>query len=137
MPKGDNAGAKGKMNIQFIDALTKIVDENILCATDEELVDLVNELLPTEAQISYEGFSKWKRGERQVNNELYPLFVRLIKKALLIEKKRLMKLLQTDDRQWQRYAWILERKFDEWNIKTKSEVEQTVKIANLPDIIIE
>lgn len=136
MPKGDNAGAKGKLNERFIEALTEVVNENILFATDEELVDEINALLEPENQITYDGFSNWKRGTRQSENDLYPLFVRLIKKALLKEKKRLLKLLEKDPQGWQRYAWILERKFDEWNIKIKSEVKQEVNISQLPNITI-
>lgn len=115
-------GRPTKMTDELIKALGEVVNENILFATDEELVDLVNEQLPERDRIGIDIFGKWKRGESQSDNELYKQFLRLIKKALLKEKKRLLQLLETDKNSWQRYAWILERKFDEWNIKNKSDV---------------
>lgn len=130
------AGRPSKLNQKVIDALQRVVDTEILFTTDEEMVMLINEILPEESQFTYDAFSKWKREKSQTDNPFYPQFLHLIKKALLKEKKRLLKLLSTDEKSWQRYAWILERKFDEWNIKMKSEVDHTVHIPSLPDIII-
>ena len=48
--------------------------------------------------------------------------MRLYKKALTIQKKNLFKKLQSDDDKWQKYAWIIERKFDDWNLRSKQEV---------------
>jgi len=39
------------------------------------------------------------------------------KKALIIQKENLFKKFSNDDRAWQRWAWIIERKFSEWNLK--------------------
>ena len=130
------AGRPSKMTTKVIEAIETVINENILFATDEELVIEINELLPEDKRFTYEAFSKWKRGLNQKNNPFFDQFVRLIKKALFREKKRLLELLAKDDKQWQRYAWILERKFDEWNIKMKSEVDHTVNIPSLPQIII-
>lgn len=134
--KEKSSGAPSKLNEDVLQAISQVVDENILICTDEELVIAVNELLPEDKRFTYEAFSKWKRGLSQVDNPLYPSFLRLIKKALVNEKKRLLKLLESDKNSWQRYAWILERKFDEWNIKNKSEVDHTVNIPSLPSIVI-
>jgi hypothetical protein len=130
------AGRPSKLNQKVIDALQRVVDTEILFTTDEEMVMLINEILPEESQFTYDAFSKWKREKSQTDNPFYPQFLHLIKKALLKEKKRLLKLLSTDEKSWQRYAWILERKFDEWNIKMKSEVDHNVVVQQLPDIII-
>lgn len=135
-PEPKTKGAPSKLNEDVLMATTKVVTENILICTDEELVSAINDELPEDKRFTYEAFSKWKRGLSQADNELYPAFLRLIKKALVNEKKRLLKLLESDDKQWQRYAWILERKFDEWNIKTKSEIEHNVNIPSLPSILI-
>ena len=58
-------------------------------------------------------------------------FVILIKRALLTQKENLFKKFANDDRAWQRWAWIIERKFSEWNLKQISEnfnkVEAIVK----------
>ena len=128
--------APSKLTTKVLEAIEKVINENILMCTDEELVVAINEELPKEERFSYEAFSKWKRGQSQSESPLYGEFLRLIKKALVNEKSRLLSLLQKDDRQWQRYAWILERKFDEWNIKTKSEIEHNVNIPTLPSIVI-
>ena len=74
--------------------------------------------------------------EARQKMQLFPKFLHLIKKALFKEKKRLLELLAKDDKQWQRYAWILERKFDDWNIKMKSEVDHNINLPTLPSIII-
>jgi hypothetical protein len=129
-------GRPPKLTQNVLDSIEQVINESILICTDEELVIAINELLPEEERFSYEAFSKWKRGLSQQNNPLYPQFLRIIKKALVAEKSRLLKLLESDKTQWQRYAWILERKFDEWNIKTKSEVDHTVNIPSLPSITI-
>ena len=129
-------GAPSKLTEDVLEAINKVITENILVCTDEELVIAINEELPEDKRFTYHAFSKWKREKSQTDNPLYPQFLHLIKKALVVEKKRLMKLLQEDKQSWQRFAWILERKFDEWNIKTKSEIDHTVNIPQLPDIKI-
>ena len=42
-------------------------------------------------------------------------------KALIIQKENLFKKFSNDDRAWQRWAWIIERKFSEWNLKNINE----------------
>jgi hypothetical protein len=125
-----------KMTDKVIEAIEIVINENILFATDEELFVEINDLLSEEQRFTYEAFSKWKGERSQTNNPLFPKFLRLIKKALFKEKKRLLELLAKDDKQWQRYAWILERKFDEWNIKMKSEIDHNINIPTLPEILI-
>lgn len=129
-------GRPSKLTKDVVSATEKVIKDNILICTDEELVIAINEILPEKEQFTYEAFSKWKRGLSQTDNPQYVKFLRLIKKALINEKKRLLLLLQTDDKQWQRYAWILERKFDEWNIKSKSEVDHNINLPTLPTINI-
>lgn len=34
-----------------------------------------------------------------------------------------------DDPQWQKWAWIIERKFDEWNIRMKQDIKQDQNIS--------
>lgn len=121
-------GRPSKMTDSVLAAIEKVISEDILIYTDEELVEAINDLLPEDEQFTYEAFSKWKGKRSQVNNPLFPKFLRLIKKALILEKKRLLEKLQSeDDKTWQRFAWILERKFDEWNIRTKSETDLNIK----------
>lgn len=121
------AGRPTKLNNKVIDAFTEVINSEVLFTTDEELVMLVNDVLPEESRFTYDAFSKWKREKSQSDNPIFPQFLHLIKKALFKEKKRLLDCLQNDDKSWQRFAWILERKFDEWNIKIKSETDLNIK----------
>lgn len=130
-------GRPSKLTPEVIDAANKIINDKILFYTDEELVIAINEILPKEAQFSYITFAKWKAGDSQADNPLFKEFLYLIKKSLSLEKERLLGKLESDKFGWQRYAWILERKFDEWNIRTKAEVDHTVKVQSLPKVIIE
>jgi hypothetical protein len=57
--------------------------------------------------------------------------VSLIKKALRSEKKALMNDLKKGENQWQSRAWILERKFNEWNLKKIIESDITTKGESL------
>ena len=117
------AGRPTKLTTKVIQVWKDILDENILFATDEELFLLLNERLDEKEQICYTTFKNWKAGTQE-DNELFDEFLSLVKKALLKEKRRLLDNLQKDKQAWQRFAWIIERKFDEWNIRNK--IEQTV-----------
>jgi len=37
--------------------------------------------------------------------------------------------MEREEKQWQRYSWILQRKFDEFNIKHKKQVEHSGGIS--------
>ena len=81
---------------------------------------LTNDLVEEKQQIADRTFERWKLGD--VKDSIYFDFCRLYKKALTIQKKNLFKKLQSDDDKWQKYAWIIERKFDDWNLRSKQEV---------------
>ena len=89
----------------------------IIC-TDEDLVFLVNEKLPEEDRIHEKTFSRWKNGETE--DERCQPFHSLYKKALIQQKQNLFTKL-SEEGTWQKWAWIIERKFDEWNLKRKQE----------------
>lgn len=118
------AGRPTKLTTKVIQVWKEILDENVLFATDEELFLLLNERLDEKERIGYTTFKDWKAGRSPEHNELFDEFSSLIKNSLLKEKKRLLDNLQKDKQAWQRFAWIIERKFDEWNIRNK--IEQTV-----------
>lgn len=119
----------------FIDKLDELFDvpgagNPIIIYTDKELVEFVNMHLEENQQISVSAFEKYKRGER-VDDEYLSLFVTAYKRALFLQKQRLMEKLESDvPGGWQRYAWILERKFDEWNLRSKS-VDETPDVGRL------
>lgn len=126
------AGRPTKLTPEFLQAVQSVLDEeqNALVCTDEELLMLINKKLPEEARISESCFEKWKAGDFSENSDGMQ-FLRLIKEALVKEKKSLMTRLKTDEKAWQRWAWIIERKFDDWNIKQKTEQDLTIKSYNV------
>ena len=102
----------------------------VVVYTDKELVEFVNMHLDERDQISIASFERYKKGEI-VDDEYVHLFVRAYKRALFLQKRRLMESLEDDvPGGWQRYAWILERKFDEWNLRAKS-VDETPDVGRL------
>lgn len=106
---------------EFTKVLEKILtSENMVALTDEDIVFLVNEELEEDERIHQSTFQKWKAGKIE-DEEAGKEFLRLYKKALIKEKTNLMTSLKTEDWQWQKMAWIIERKFDEWNIRMKTE----------------
>jgi hypothetical protein len=92
-------------------------------------------MLSEEDRISSRTFKRWKIsnvGEEldgvEELDEVGKQFCHLYKSALLRQKAALFKrLVSPTEGQWQRYAWIIERKFDEWNIRQKSEIDATVQ----------
>lgn len=140
MERKSNAGRKSKMP-KFIEALNKVLNENprdAVIMTDEELRYMCNELLDEGDQISKRTFISRKNGEEE--SEEYYQFLHLYKKALLRQKRELFQKLETDDKSRQRFAWIFERKFDEWNLRKISEVDNKIsgelsaKVVMLPPI---
>jgi len=129
------AGRPTKLTSNVIEALKSVLDDvGILVLTDEDLLFLVNERLKPAQQISKASFEEWKSGKFPKTTHVANEFSGLIKKALLQERKNLLKeLREAKSGEWQKYAWIIERKFDEWNIKNKQEfsssVEQPLKIV--------
>tara|TARA_R100001015_G_C4534379_1_gene99922 strand:+ start:18 stop:428 length:411 start_codon:yes stop_codon:yes gene_type:complete len=95
--------------------------DGLMLLTDEELVDEINENLDKKDRISQRTFERWKSNNFDENGEIGAEFCRLIKKALRNQKENLFKKFSNDDRAWQRWAWIIERKFSEWNLKNINE----------------
>jgi hypothetical protein len=113
---------------KFTEAMEKVVNREhkigyAIIWTDEQLLDAVNELLEPEDRLSLRTLHSYKAGEIK-DDEIAEVFASLYKKALREQSENLFSLLQSDvPGGWQRYAWILERKFDEWNMTRKEKVE--------------
>ena len=110
-------GRPSKMK-NFIEAFKDVLNNDefdIVILTDDELLMECNERLEEEHQIAERTFQSWKAWE--VESDEYTQFLRLYKKALANQRRELFKKLQGDP-QWQRYAWIIERKFDTWNLRS-------------------
>lgn len=116
---------------KFIEVAKEVLfTDSLMLLTDKELVDEINDKLEEEDRISQRTFERWKSKDYSDKGEVGLIFVGLIKKALRSQKSNLYKKMVTDDRAWQRFAWIIERKFSEWNLKHISEnlnVEVPVK----------
>ncbi len=95
--------------------------DGLMLLTDEELVFLINEELEQKDKVSDRTFARWKAKQFNEDDDIGKTFVMLIKKALIIQKETLFKKFSNDDRAWQRWAWIIERKFSEWNLKNINE----------------
>jgi len=116
-----------KLTKKFLKVAEEVINENInaLIFTDEELIDLINERLPEKKRISIITWKRWKKRKLKGRKSLLDRFDTLYKKAFEKQKKSLFYKLQTDDKAWQRWAWIIERKFPEWNLRQK--VDANVK----------
>ena len=111
-----------KLTDNFLKVTNKILNDDINCVilTDEELLFLINEELTEPEQITDRTFEAWKANSKDSE------FLRLIKKAKIKQKRNLVSEMRTKDKNWQVNAWILERKFTEYNLKKISEVEHKV-----------
>ena len=126
-------GRPTKLTGNFIERAEEVInnDINAIILTNEELLDEINEGLEEKARITKRTFIRWKKansedkqeGEKEELDELGKKFCHLIKKALREQKRNLFESLKNDTKAWQRFAWIIERKFDEWNIRQKSEID--------------
>ncbi|MBX0290122.1 hypothetical protein K3G63_06710 [Hymenobacter sp. HSC-4F20] len=129
-------GRPSKLTADFIQAARTVLfsDKTTIIFTDAELLDAVNELLEPQAKITNRTFIEWKNkatdGEFDAIDTQGQEFLHLYKKALREQKQALMVAFSTDQ-QWQRWAWILERKFSEWNLKHISQVDHTTKGESL------
>ena len=136
-------GRPSKMNEQLLEIFKKIVDESILPCTQEDLFFLLNDKLIKEnlTTISYSTFRDWKANsdsyakKHPTEADLFFRFSALVYWALIKQKKRLMKELEHEPIQWRKWAWIMERKFQEWNLQQKVDVTsdgEKVKSGDIP-----
>lgn len=126
--KCTKCGAPTKCNSKFIKAVEKVVnkDINAIILTDEELLMLINDELEIRDRVALSTFKKWKAGEIKEDYN-YKKFLYLYSKALTRQKQNLFRELgDTSQQQWQRWAWIIERKFDDWNIRHKQDISGTL-----------
>ena len=101
---------------------------NAIIHTDKDLVQLINQKLPENEKISDRTFKRWKEKadeeDESENGILERTFVPLLKKAKIIQKQQLFERLFNCESGWQRYAWILERKYREWNIRHSEDFQE-------------
>jgi len=112
-------GRPTKLTKNFLKTAEKILKEkdgiNALVCTDQELISLINERLPEKERITARTFRNWT--DREDN----PDFIKLneiVNKARIIQKISLISMLkQSKSGEWQKYAWLLERKFLDFSKK--------------------
>ena len=129
-----NPGRRRKVH-RFIEEAEKLLFEdraigNAIALTDNDIRVLVNSKIDKGDRICEGRFSEWKRGyyndesERQLGESFRDMYF----KALADQKRALFSALSDkgESRSWGRWAWVLERKFDEWNLRTRS-IDETVE----------
>lgn len=111
-------GRPTKLTPALIEIMGEVV-ENSLYWTDEELLMDLNEKLVKAGYetINETTFKDYKAGRQQADNPLLDQFSSLIKKALAKEKRLLLDAVRSGEGNWQSRSWILERKFNEWNLR--------------------
>jgi hypothetical protein len=106
----------------------------VVACTDEDLLFMLNARLSREERISEQTWRRYKRGEAgasKVDVECLDVFMSAYKRSLIGMKRVCIENLQNDvPGGWQRYAWILERKFDEFNLRARS-VDETPDVRRL------
>ena len=122
-------GRPSKLNKTFLNAADEVLfggEDNIpaIIFTDEELLDEINERIKSKKdRVGQRTFARWKADilnkDKEELDETAKEFWHLIKKALREQKNYLFDALKGDKQAWQRFAWILERKFDAWNLRKK------------------
>lgn len=136
-------GAPLKLTYEFIDFMEDVLDQGMrmIIFTDLEWVTLINERLrkikDNESKnlpesISQSSWDKWKAKAKEdlkagVTEGIYYRFLQTIKRLMLEQKEGLFNSMATDEKAWTRWAWIIERKFDDWNIKHKIKDETPPK----------
>jgi hypothetical protein len=109
---------------RFTEALENVLmDERGVGAcimhTDMELIDMVNRELAPDERISEVTFRKWKSGD-SVDDTRRDVFLSVYKRAIESQKRSLFESLRDEPPgAWQKWAWILERKFDEWSLRQR------------------
>lgn len=118
--------SKLKDFLKAFQEVLKLNESDVVYLTDDELRICCNNLLEDEHQISSTTFENWKAWKLKDSPE-YQGFLVLYKNALINQKRELFKAVNKWEANWQSRAWIIERKFSEWNLKIISEVDQTIK----------
>ena len=117
----------------FMEAAKKVLFENnnALIYTDSELIFEVNQLLEPDKRIHENTYKNWKSlaQKNKLDDEKGLYFLSLLKNALNKQKKNLFEKLNNEKQSglWTKWAWIIERKFSDWNLRHIGEIDHTTK----------
>jgi CRISPR/Cas system CMR subunit Cmr4 (Cas7 group RAMP superfamily) len=124
---------------RFIQQFECVLEEshpvgNAIIFSDKELVFLTNDRLEPHERIEESTLAKWKKYEFKSEKDQAEAeeFRRLYEKHLLLQRQRLFEMMmaKSESRSWNRYLAVIERKFDDWNLRTKS-VDETPDLKKL------
>jgi hypothetical protein len=110
---------------KFTEALRDVLETEhsvgyAIIYTDEDIVEMVNERLDPEDRITQRTFKMYKAGNLK-DDPFLDVFLPLYKGALRQQSSNLFERLSTEPPgAWQKWAWIIERKFDGWNMRAKT-----------------
>lgn len=107
----------------WLPALEEVLNnEDIRFLTDEDLIFLVNRKLDPKDKIDPRTFENWKAGKFHQDAHLGQQFMDCLKFAEIKQKQYLAtKMLDSNDKNWTKFAWLAERKHDSLNLKHISE----------------
>ena len=102
--------------------------------TDIELLEMVNECLNEDERISIDTYKRYCNGDaggKWEDEEIARVFRSAYQRVQRMQRERLFQLMAEDQPGgWQRWTWILERKFDDWNLRNKV-VDETPDVKRL------
>ena len=98
---------------------------------DTMLLEMVNAELPEDERITMRTFTNYKQEGHVQDGSIASLFVSTYKRALSIQADNIFRrMVDEGPGSWQKWAWILERKFDEWNLRSRV-VDETPDVGRL------
>ncbi len=100
---------------------------------EEDLWDLVNSHLDPEERMTRQAYYNYKKGVRGKTEDdaIIDLFHKSYAIALAQQKEALFEKMEEEGAgAWQKYTWIIERKFKEWNLRQIT-VDETPDIGRL------
>lgn len=107
----------------------------VIAMTESGLLSCINDMVEDHEKISDRTWRSYKTGEiaglTSDEQRCVGLFISAYKKALESQRYALaMALGQDSPGAWQKWAWLLERRFEEFNQRTKS-VDETPDVRRL------
>ena len=113
-----------KLTDNVIKILREILQDDslILAYTDADILDELNDRLTPDERITRKTFENWQ-SEKNIE------FFTLIKKARDRTKRNLINKMQSEKQGWQRFAWLLERRFsDQFKERKETEIQGSITI---------
>jgi len=106
-------------------------DVNSIILDFEEIFLLANNKLPKEKKVDINDFLKWLNDATspKIDNPLYDNILQLYNLARIEQKQAYIKFLTlASSKNWQKYAWLLERKYSDLNLQHKIDIGDGKKI---------